>query len=262
VPTVEIGDASLYWEQLGRGSPILLIPGTGFRTDMWGPVPTDLAKSRRVILYERRGFNRSVASPARHMRKHAADAAALLTHLEAEPATVLGWSGGGLVALALAVEHPKVVESLIVVEPSLHMVKHLSGSLLATMARGMYARLIKRDPKAAIDLLYRWVFSYSTGGSAYDRFPEQWKLELRRNSAAINKESGQGARLYPARSRVAAISVPVTCVVGELSSYRRPSTYLATIHPAVRTREVAGASHAIHLDDPAGLLTAIYQAVR
>src|SRR5918995_2178211 len=223
---------------------------------------TELAKPRRVILYERRGFNRSAARPARHMRQHAADAAALLTHLEAEPATVLGWSGGGLVALALAVEHPKVVESLIVVEPSLHMVKHLSGSLLATMARGKYARLIKRDPEAAIDLLYRWVFSYSTGGSAYDRWPEQWRLELRRNSAAINKEFGQEAGLYPARSRVAAISVPITCVIGELSSYRRPSTYLATIHPAVRTCEVAGASHAIHLDDPAGLLAAIDHAVR
>lgn len=152
-------------------------------------------KTRRVILYERRGFNRSAASPARHMRQHAADAAALLTHLEAEPATILGWSGGGLVALALAVEHPEVVESLIVVEPSLHMIKHVSGSLLATMASGIYARLIQRNPEAATDLLYRWVFSYSTGGSAYDRFPEKWRLELRRNSAAINKESAQEAGL-------------------------------------------------------------------
>jgi pimeloyl-ACP methyl ester carboxylesterase len=90
VPTVEIGDASLYWEQLGRGSPILLVPGTGFRTDMWGPFPAELDKTRRLILYERRGFNRSVASPARHMRQHAADAAALLTELESEPAAVLG----------------------------------------------------------------------------------------------------------------------------------------------------------------------------
>jgi pimeloyl-ACP methyl ester carboxylesterase len=166
------------------------------------------------------------------------------------------------VALALAVEHPEVVESLIVVEPSLHMVRHISGSLLATMVRGMYARLIKRNPEAATDLLYRWVFSYSTGGSAYDRFPEEWRLELRRNSAAINKESAQEAGLYPARRRLAAIRVPITCVVGELSSYRRPSTYLARIHPAVRIREVAGASHAIHLDDPDGFLAAIDQAVQ
>jgi hypothetical protein len=60
----------------------------------------------------------------------------------------------------------------------------------------MYARLIRRNPEAATDLLYRWVLSYSTGGSAYDRFPEEWRLELRKNSAAIGKESTQEARPY------------------------------------------------------------------
>lgn len=123
--------------------------------------------------------------------------------------------------------HPEAVASLILVEPSLHMVKHISISLLSTMARNTYARLIKRDPERAMDILYWWVFSYPTGGSAYDRFPEDWRLELRKNSGAINKESSQEASLYPSRSRVASIQVPIRCVVGEMSSYRKPSMYLA-----------------------------------
>jgi pimeloyl-ACP methyl ester carboxylesterase len=262
LPALELNDAALYWEELGQGPPVLLIPGTGFRTDMWGPFPTELAKSRRVILYERRGFNRSAALPARHMRQHAADAAVLLARLGAEPATVLGWSGGGLVALALTVEHPDFVERLVLMEPSLHMLKHVDRSLLSTMARQMYTRLVKRDPEGATELLYRWVFSYSTGGSAYDRFPEEWRLELRRNAEATKKESNQEASFYPHRRRVAAIDVPITCVIGELSAYRRPSLYLARIHPGVDVVELPGASHAVHLDDPVGFLAVLERAIR
>lgn len=54
--------------------------------------------------------------------------------------------------------------------------------------------------------------------------------------------------------------MPITCVVGELSSYRGPSTYLARIHPAACICEVAGTSHTIHLEDPDRFLTAMDQA--
>ena len=46
---------------------------------------------------------------------------------------VVGWSGGGLSALALAVEHPEVVRGLVLEEPSLHMIRHLSRSMLAAV---------------------------------------------------------------------------------------------------------------------------------
>jgi hypothetical protein len=36
------------------------------------------------------------------------------------PADVVGWSGGGLAALALAVEHRAAVGSLPLLEPSVH----------------------------------------------------------------------------------------------------------------------------------------------
>lgn len=261
MPILDAGTAALYWEEFGEGPAVLLVPGSGFSADMWGPFPQQLAKTHRVIVYDRRGFNRSAGSLASHMRDHAADAAALLTRLGAAPAAVVGWSGGGLVALSLAVEHPDVTQSLVLIEPSLHMFKHVSASLLSTMARGLYWRKIRRDPGTALDLLYRWVFSCSTGGSAYDRFPEEWRKELRENAAAINRESTQEASFYPSRASLAAIQVPITGVVGELSAYRKPTTYLARIHTGVRLHEIASASHAVHLDSPEEFLTAIKHAL-
>ena len=57
-----------------------------------------------------RGCSRSVGKPYAaegYFARHSADAAELLTALGAAPASVLGWSSGGIVALTpLAVDHP------------------------------------------------------------------------------------------------------------------------------------------------------------
>jgi len=70
-----------------------------------------------VIAYDRRGFTQAAPDPAPSMRVNADDAAALLEHLDAVPAHILGWSAGGLVATCLAIEHPHTVRSLTPAEP-------------------------------------------------------------------------------------------------------------------------------------------------
>ena len=74
---------------------------------------------------------RHLVRPPRHRRQHprglagrrggdqhADDAAALLRELDAAPATVLGFSSGGVIALALAARHPDVVTEAIAWEPA------------------------------------------------------------------------------------------------------------------------------------------------
>jgi pimeloyl-ACP methyl ester carboxylesterase len=101
--------AELYREVDGSGAPLLLIHGNGANTRIWGRSADDLAAAHRVIAYDRRGFGRSPGPPARSMRDHVADAAALLRELDAAPAIVVGWSGGGVVAAGLAIERPELV---------------------------------------------------------------------------------------------------------------------------------------------------------
>jgi pimeloyl-ACP methyl ester carboxylesterase len=48
----------------------------------------------------------------------------LLTQLHASPATVVGSSAGGVIALDLTVNHPDLVSSLVLCEPSLHLRTH------------------------------------------------------------------------------------------------------------------------------------------
>src|SRR5919198_649227 len=95
VPLVRVNELDFYVEERGDGSPILLVPGTACPIPVWGNLPEELSKTHRVIAYERRGFNQTGGRSAGHQREHARDAAGLLRALNAVPAWVVGWSGGG-----------------------------------------------------------------------------------------------------------------------------------------------------------------------
>jgi pimeloyl-ACP methyl ester carboxylesterase len=105
---------------VGTGRPVLLIHGGAEDAGMLAPQAEAIAAlGRRVIWYDRRGTGASTrqAWPGSGADQHANDAASLIEELGAAPATVLGFSSGGLVALALAARHPGLVSEAIAWEP-------------------------------------------------------------------------------------------------------------------------------------------------
>jgi 3-oxoadipate enol-lactonase len=98
----------------GRGSkePLLLIAGLGQGTWVWRDVLPGLERDRPVMPFEARGTGELADVPARD------SVAAMAADVSAEldgPAHVLGFSMGGYVALTLALAHPELVRSLLLV---------------------------------------------------------------------------------------------------------------------------------------------------
>jgi 3-oxoadipate enol-lactonase len=106
---------SVYYETHGQGEPLVLIPGTGFSCEVWKPFQLPrLSESLNLILHDPRGCGRSSRLQGScTIDQMACDVAALLDHLEIESAHVLGHSMGGRIALALALNFPRKVRSLI-----------------------------------------------------------------------------------------------------------------------------------------------------
>jgi pimeloyl-ACP methyl ester carboxylesterase len=105
----------LYYETHGQGEPLVLIPATGFGADVWLPeqVPV-LSQSAQVIIFDPRGCGRSSGPSAEYsIGDMAADVVALLNHLDVPAAHVLGHSMGGRIGLAMALDWPGRVKSLI-----------------------------------------------------------------------------------------------------------------------------------------------------
>jgi len=101
---------------VGSGKPLILLHG-GFGTvEMFDPNVDLLAAGRQVIGVDLQshGRTRAVDRPMR-FETMADDVAALIRHLGIEKAPIMGFSLGGGVALRTGIQHPDVVERLVLV---------------------------------------------------------------------------------------------------------------------------------------------------
>lgn len=115
MPSLHVDGADLHYETYGAGKPFLFIARTAGHGEAWKlqQVP-EFSRDHRVIIYDQRGTGKSTAGGSDFtIRRLTADAAALLRHLDAGDAVVLGHSNGGRVAQMLALDHPALVGKLI-----------------------------------------------------------------------------------------------------------------------------------------------------
>jgi pimeloyl-ACP methyl ester carboxylesterase len=213
-----------------------------------------------VIAYDRRGFTPAAPEPAGNMREHAADARSVLERAEALPADVIGWSGGGLVALALAVEHSTACRSLLLIEPSVHGLRAVTLSAIGMTLRAQFAKL-RGGQRAATDLAYRWTFGYrGLGRNAWEEMPDEWREDVLSHADAVAAEQDEEVSLgYPSKAQLRQLELPVTIVVGERSQhyFHRIARHLMRVIPQARFHSIRGASHAVHLDSPAEVAAAL-----
>jgi 3-oxoadipate enol-lactonase len=114
MPLAAVNGLTLYYEETGSGSPLLLIAGLSGNTLGWAMLLPALAERFRVIAFDNWGAGRSSAPPGPYTtREMADDAAALLDHVGIERAHVIGLSLGGMIAQELALAHPDRVDHLV-----------------------------------------------------------------------------------------------------------------------------------------------------
>ena len=116
MPYLSVADTRLYYEDEGTGPPLLFVHGLGSSTRDWHEQAGPFAEHYRVLRVDLRGHGRSDRPEGPyHMATFARDVAVLLRRLDAAPAHVVGLSMGGMVALQLAADAPRLVRSLVVV---------------------------------------------------------------------------------------------------------------------------------------------------
>ena len=164
----------------GADPAVLLLHGWMFASDMnWWPVYDHLSRAGyRVLAMDHRGHGRGLrTSQAFSLLDCAADAAALVEHLDGGPVVAVGYSMGGPIAELMAREHPETVRGLVLSATALHW--HGAKMKLIWNAMGVLRLGLGAFPTKAWELLLKpmgtppgtlkeWVAAEVTRGSSVD----------------------------------------------------------------------------------------------
>lgn len=114
---VAVEGGELYVESSGTGSALLMVHGWPLDHRLFEPQVEALARARRVVTFDRRGFGASSAPP--DLGLEVDDIIAILEALALDSIHLLGMSQGARIALRFAAIHPDRIRSLLLQGPAI-----------------------------------------------------------------------------------------------------------------------------------------------
>lgn len=253
---IRANDASYFVTESGSGQPLLLLHGFTGSANNWAELTARLPKDWRVIAVDLPGHGRTEvpAEPERMgMEAVTDDLIAVLTELHALPASVLGYSMGGRLALYLAATYPEHVRRLILESAS-------PG--LATKRERDERRW--QDEQLALDIetlgieafIDRWekiplfASQQRLPGSTRQAVRDQRLTNSPEGLAASLRDMGAGAQpsVWPI---LADIDLGILLVTGAMDSkFCEINRQMASRLPKAEHVIVDGAGHTVHLEQP------------
>jgi pimeloyl-ACP methyl ester carboxylesterase len=190
--------------------------------------------------------------PVRSIAEHTADAAALVEMLQIAPVVAVGTSVGATIAIDLARQRPDLVRAVVAHESPWHVTRHrpTSRQVAALASMGWLASRGRHADAMAVFL--RFAYTYRDGGSAWDRFPTEWRESAAENAQAALADIRIAIGGYPSARQMRAVERPVVCSCGERSSPTivTVTRALAKAVPTASFAVVEGAGHAAPFDAP------------
>ncbi len=258
MPYAQSTGARLYYEETGRGYPIVFVHEFGADHREWELQVRHFSREYRCIAYAARGYPPSDVpeDPKLYGQDHACDdIAAVMKHLGIGKAHVVGLSQGGFATLRFGLRHPQMASALVVAGCG-------SGSNLAELDAW---RALQAEKSAQL-MKEGWGPSLAeeTGNSPTriqlkKKNPRAWEefmSHLREHSkvgSALTQRWYQGARdpVYRWEAELRKMTVPTLIAVGdEDAPCVEPSVFLKRTLPNAGLWVCPRTGHAINLEEP------------
>ncbi len=248
MPEITRNGSRLFYHQWGSEGPgVLLVHGLGSSGEDWPFQAERWQQKHRVVAPDLRGHGQS--EPLRGpvtVAELADDVAAVAQATSVAPAHVIGLSLGGMVAQELALRHPEVVRSLVLVNTFCRLRARTWADRRRVWARTLGLRLLPMS-----------VVARSTARRLFPK-PEQVELRrlaverLRHNDRRSIWWAWQAIRGHNTCERLARISAPTLVIHGEEDTTVAyvECQRLATHIPGARLKTIANSGHATPLDAP------------
>lgn len=254
MPIEKVNAVDIFYESDGDGYPLVLVHGSWTDHFGWLTVVPGLAKSFRVVAYDRRGHGGSEKPGDGTRRDDEDDLAALIEALDIAPAHVAGNSFGASVTLSLAARRPELFRAVIAHEPP-----------LMGIVDDPEARAAIEENQATLDAVLdqirggdsaagarRFVEEVAMGPGTWDQLPEPVRRAFETNAPTFLNEAADPDSLHVDLDALSRFSGPALLTGGEQS----PVWFSAILDKLGQTlkkaqrRTYAGAGHVPQMSHP------------
>ena len=242
----EVNKGRLYYEVMGEGHPMVLIHGGGADSRMWDDQFKAFAEHYRVIRYDQRGAGKSELP--KEPWSESQDLYRLLKFLNVEKVYVIGLSRGGWISADFTLEHPEMVDALILTSSNLDGPPEAYGT--AHVREIAKNEGLSRAIDAAMENPYQ-------NPPKENETARQKMRQMREDSAVFNLLlSGDihylQRRKLPPTPRVSAIKVPTLLIAGQRDAPAARANYdrESKMIPGARLVVIPGGAHFIPMERP------------
>lgn len=248
---VETADGHLAYDDIGDGTPVVLLHDGTLDRRVWGPQLTGFPGYRLLVL-DARGHGDS-ATPTRAYQR-ADDVVALLDHLDLPAAFLVGQSMGGTTALDTALDHPDRVTGLVVSGCGTSQ-QYWRSAFLVDLLHRQFEAAMRRDTAEYVELFLRmWV---DGPARQRDEVPEGVRELCRTMAMSTATRHARPDPVLPGRApdsweRLPGLTVPLLVLTGELDCvdvHEMAERVVAAVSGA-ESHRVPGAGHMLNLERP------------
>jgi pimeloyl-ACP methyl ester carboxylesterase len=248
MPTILSHATRIHFEERGSGPPLILLMGLGAPGRLWADHVAAYEQHFRCLLIDNRGAGESDQPPGPYStRMMADDTARVMESLGIEQARVAGISMGSGIAQELALAHPNLVRSMVLVsswgrsDPYTQAVFDHFKKMRAAAAPADFVQLLQlwiASPDYYAKNLERLVWDQDHAADGYMPLP------------AFTAQC-DACSSHSTLDRLAAISAPSLLTVGDLDIFT-PMRLSAEMHARMPASELLifqGCGHIHHWED-------------
>jgi len=240
------------------GPPLVILHGLLGSARNWTAIAKQLGESARVFALDLRNHGRSPWAEAMGLNAMAGDVAAFIERHELRPATVVGHSLGGKVAMRLALTRPSLVDRLVVVDVAPVAYRHSFGGYIEALQRvdlSVLRRRSEADQALQGAIPEPGIRSFLLQNLVQSDAGFSWRINL-----AALADNMSGLMGFPVEA-AAAFRGPTLFLAGGRSDYIGPEhdALIAQLFPQARHAVIEDAGHWVHAERPAEFLDQLHR---
>jgi pimeloyl-ACP methyl ester carboxylesterase len=266
---LEVGGVRLHYVERGSGVPLVLLHGNGSMIqDFESSGLIDLAaRNYRVIVFDRPGFGHS-DRPRNVVWTPAAQAELIngaLERLGVSNAIVLGHSWGASVAVALALNYPRLVQGLVLASGYYYPTFRLDVVAVSAPAAPVVGDVLRYTIAPIVSrlvwpLMMTKIFGPRSVPQKFEGFPKEMALRPSQIRASAAESALMIPDAFQFRDQYANLKMPMVIVAGEEDRLVDIDTQSERLHrdvPQSRFHRVPGTGHMIHQTATGVVMSAI-----